>query len=139
MVVLMFISAAGFLLSLILHIATLSHVEMPLDKVMPVLAYGMFALLLPALVIARRLRRSLGNKAFGEALKNACPGWMQITMGLIMIYAIVNLLIQSARRGNAGFARSGLLMAAYYMAIGMYYSYNRLKSSGEGHSPKGDN
>ncbi|MCK4794278.1 MAG: hypothetical protein KAV87_61695 [Desulfobacteraceae bacterium] len=139
MVVLMLISAAGFLLSLILHIATLLHVEMELDKVMQVLAYGMFALLLPAVVIAHRLRRSFGNKAFGEALKNACPGWMQTTVGLIIVYAIVNLLIQLVRKGNFAFAYSALLMAAYSVLIAGYYSYNRLKSSDKGHSPKGEN
>lgn len=134
MFVLMLISAAGFLLSLILHIAMLLHVEMPLDKV---LHYGMLALLLPSIVIAHRLRRCLGNKAFGEVLKNACPGWMATTIGLIMIYAIVNLLIQMVRKGDFVFAYSALLMAAYSVAIGMYYSYNRLKSSGKGHYPNG--
>jgi len=132
----MLISAAGFLLSLILHIATLLHVEMPLDKVMH---YGIFALFLPSIVIAHRLRRSFGNKAFGEALKSACPGWMRTTVGLIIIYAIVNVIIQLVRRGNISFARSGILMAAYSVAIGMYYSYNRLKSSGKDYSPNGEN
>jgi len=136
LVVLMLISAAGFLLSLILHIATLLHVEMPLDKVMH---YGIFALYLPSIVIARRLRRAFGKKAVSEALKSTCPGWMRTTTGLIIIYAIVNLLIQMVRKGDFAFVYSGLLMAAYSVAIGMYYSYNRLKSSDKGHSPKGEN
>jgi hypothetical protein len=137
MVLLMLISAAGFLLSLIVHIATLLHVEMELDIVMQALAYGMFALFLPSIVIVSRLRRAYGNQAFGEALKSTCPGWMRTTMGLIIIYAIVNLLIQLARRENVALAHSSLLMAAYSVAIGMYYSYNRWKSSGKRHSPNG--
>ena len=137
MVVLMLISAAGFLLSLILHIASLLHVEMPLDKVMQVLAFGMFALYLPAFVIVGRLRGAYGKKAFSNALKSTCPGWMQTTVGLIIIYAIVNLLIQLVRKGDFAFAYSALLMAAYSVLIGGYYSYNRLKSSDKGHSPNG--
>ncbi len=137
--VLLLISAAGFLLSLIVHIATLLHVEMELDIVMQVLAYVMFALFIPSIVIVSRLRRSFGNQPFGEALKSTCPRWMRTTMGLIIIYAIVNLLIQLARGEKAGFAYSALLMAAYSVAIGMYYSYTRWKSSGKRHSMNGEN
>jgi hypothetical protein len=135
----MFISAIGFLLSIILHIALLLHVEVPLDKVTQVLFFGLCALYLPACVIVSRLRRSFGKKAFGEALKSVCPVWIQTTVGLIIIYAIVNLIIQLVRRGNISFARSGLLMAAYSVLVGGYYSYNRLKNSAKRHSTNGEN
>ena len=139
MVVLMFISAAGFVLSLVLHIAAWLGVEMQWYKVPLSLLLVMNLIYIPACVIASRLRREHGEKAFQAAVKNVFPGWIAALMGFLIMYAIVVIFIQIVRKADPTIALTALLTAVYATATGTYYSYNRLKSSENEHFPKGDN
>lgn len=138
MVVCMWISAVGFLLSVILHIAWRLDVEIKWYTVTQVLPLGMALLYLPLGGIARRLRRIYGKKGFREALKNVFPGCIAALMGWLIMYAIVVAVIQVARKGKPAIAISAILMSGYAVATVCYYSYPRLKNSDNGNLSNGD-
>lgn len=98
----------------------------------------MALLYLPLIWIGGRLRRAYGKKAFLAALKSTCPGWIAALMGFLIMYAIVVIFIQIFRKGDTAISHTALLTAVYSTATGTYYSYNRLKSSDNGHFPKGE-
>jgi hypothetical protein len=134
----MWISAVGFLLSLILHIAWWLDVEMQLFIVTQILLLGMFLLFLPLNVIAKRLRRVYGKKGFREALKSVFPGWIASLTGFIIIYAIGIVLFKIVRKGDPAIVWSAILMAGYALSTSCYYSYNRLISSDNLNLSNGD-
>lgn len=134
----MWISAAGFLLSLILHIAMWLDVEIQWYTVTQVLILGMALLSLPLNRIARRLRRVYGKKGFVAALKRVFPGWIAALMGWLVMYAMVVAFIQIVRKGDPAIVWSAILMAGYAVVTACHYSYNRLKSSDDGLFPNGD-
>jgi len=129
LILLMFISGVGFLVCLVVHVGILFGVETELGTVMQVLKCGILVVYLPAALAARRLLRDYGEQGFGEALKKACPSWMATAMGLIILYAIINVIVQLVGKADPGFAYSALLMAAYSTGIGIYYCYKRLAMS----------
>lgn len=134
------ISAAGFLLCLIFHIAVWLNGEMQWYIVTQVLLLGMVLLNLPAFVIKYRLRRIYGSKkGHLQALKSVFPGWIAALMGFLIMYAMVVAVLQVHRKGKPAIAYSALLMAGYAVTTACYYSYNRLRSSDNGNPPLGDN
>jgi len=139
LVVCMWISAVGFLLSLILHIAVWLDVEKQLYIVTQILLLGMFLLFLPLNFIAKRLRRVYGKKGFRESLKSVFPGWIASLIGFIIMYAIGIVLFKIFRKGDPAIVWSAIMMAGYAVATSCYYSYNRLISSDNGGPPIGDN
>lgn len=138
LVVCMWISAVGFFLSLILHIAWWLGVEIKWYTVTQVLILVMALLYLPLGRIARRLRRIYGKKGFREALKSVFPGWIASMMGLIIMYAIGVVLFRIVRKGDPAIIWSAILMAGYVVATSCYYSYNHLISSDNGNLSNGD-
>jgi len=138
LVVLMWITAAGFLLSVILHIATLLGFDMALIKLMRVLHYGILSGL-PLFLISGRVARVYGKKGFIEAVKRHCPRWMLITIVLLIIYSIVVAFIIIFRQGYTMIVFTAAMMVSYAGMTACYYSYIHLKSSDNGHSTKGDN
>jgi hypothetical protein len=124
----MFITAAGFLLSIIVHIETLFGFDMELLTLTRVLHYGILSCL-PLFVISGRVSRVYGKKGFIEAVKRHCPKWMLITIGFLIIYSIVLAFIQIVWQVYPMILSTAAMMAGYAGATACYYSYNRLKRS----------
>jgi MFS family permease len=124
----MWITAAGFFLSIIVHISTLLGFDMALITLTRVLHYGILSCL-PLFVISGRVSRVYGKKGFVEAVKRHCPKWMLITIGFLIIYSIVTAFIQIVRQVYPMILLTAFMMAGYAGASACYYSYNRLKRS----------
>jgi len=134
----MWITSAGFFLSIIIHIATWLGYDMALITLFRVLHYGILSGL-PLFVISGRVARVYGKKGFIEAVKRHCPRWMLITIGLIIIYSIVVAFIIIVRQGYTMIVMTDGMMLSYAGMTACYYSYIHLKSSGNGNFPRDDN
>jgi hypothetical protein len=127
----MLMAAAGFLLSLTVHIMALFG--KPLPGCIWVLHVAIFALWIPAIWITNRRLHQVDRKDQWDAILANCPVWMRRAITIVFAYAIVNFFVFMASTmghpkptGTAppsvirGF--SGHWMIFYAVAFVSYYS-----------------
>lgn len=85
-------SAAGFILSLLVHILGLLNGTPFFGLFAMLLHLGVFVAILGALIAFLRLRRSEGKEFWKRALRGS-PAWMRWGLVLIFIYALGNFFI----------------------------------------------
>jgi len=98
---------------------------------------GFIIVFYPAYIISNKMRNKANIKDFKKAIFDACPGWLSIMTGLLIIYALGWLIFFIFKRyfassavtnGQGIMANSGYLMAFYSLAFALLYSCRRLKN-----------
>lgn len=94
MLVLLFISSLGFLISFIAQILLLFKINLPSDSVSIGLNIALVILFFVRLILTRNLRQ--GNNWFLDpSIKNICPYWLKVWTIVIITYgtvvAVINL------------------------------------------------
>lgn len=133
MLLLMFISFIGFLLSFVIHLCSLLKIYQPPKEITLPLSIGIIAVFYPAWFISNKIRKDYDKKEYKKAIFSVCPNWIMILNGVLIAYALVfsvYALIKhfrgSVNRDYRGF--SSYLMAFYFLAFAISYCCRRLKS-----------
>lgn len=88
MVVLIFLSLLGFLVSFTSHILLLFKISLPLRYVSTALNFGLVIIIFIRLFFTKNLRQ--GNNWFlDSSIKDICPYWLKVWTNIIFTYGIV--------------------------------------------------
>jgi hypothetical protein len=142
LLLLIFISITGLVLSAVIHFCSLFHIYEPPRELMILINIGIMVVLYPAYIISKKMRNEVNVKNFNKALFSACPRWLSIMNGFLIVYALVGLIFFIFKRYFAGLAVtngqeimansfrgfSGHWMALYSLAFAILYSCKRLKN-----------
>lgn len=145
MLVLLFFTFSGLLVSFVAHIYVMLGFSLPVDKMAMILNIGMVLSLCIRLIITRELRQG-DDWFFGKNLKNICPRWLKVSASLIISYGLINFVIHfiwifSRISGtmtdaeyviafkNVHVAFFSLAMAAYALEFLHTYLYKILKET----------
>ena len=128
----MFLSALGFLLSLIAHIVSICGITIPSQIHIMALHVGIFVVWLPAVLMANRMTNSTNRKDLWKVALIGCPLWMRWSFYIIGGYALLNFLffiLRGGTRAPGGEASpsivwgfSGHWLAFYGAAFAILYS-----------------
>jgi hypothetical protein len=137
MVLLIFLSATGLVISVIVHFCGLFHIFNPLRELSVLISIGAIVVLYPAFVIRGNLRSNYNGEDFNKTLFNACPRWMQTILGLFIMYALAGLIFSVFRKyfgvtvppNATGSLRgfTGYWMSLYALAFAILYGCMKLK------------
>ena len=141
MLLLIFISVTGLVLSTVIHFCSLFHIYESPRGLMILINIGIIFVFYPAWIISNRMRNKVNVKDFKKTLFDACPGWLSIMNGLLIMYALGGLIFFLFKRHFAGPDISngqgvmaegfrgftGHWMALYSLAFTLLYSCRRLK------------
>jgi hypothetical protein len=143
LILLIVISVIGLVLSTVIHFCSLFHIYEPSRGLMILINIGIMVVFYPAYIISKKTRNELNVKDFNKAIFDACPGWLSIMTGLLIMYALGGLTFFILKRyfassavtngqeiisnGFRGF--SGHWMALYSLAFALLYSCRCLKST----------
>ena len=130
----MAIAGTGWVLCLFLHVvAWTGHVPAPLQTLTEVpamaLIMGIFAVWIPAVLIAQRIDPGRGTNFSWKRVLAGCPPWMRIAIGGLFAYAFLNFFVSIAQAKAAdasewsnlrAFTGHGLLF--YGMAFSIFFS-----------------
>jgi hypothetical protein len=126
------LAAAGFLLSMCAHLASLFGTPLPGGNAVFGLHIGIFVVWLPAVLVAARTSRFAERKDFWKTALSGCPLWMRRGLYVLFAYAIVNFVLLMAvgmhgdKSAVAPIARvrgfSGHWMVFYAVAFAILYS-----------------
>ena len=141
MVLLIFISAMGLVFSAVVHFCSLFHIYEPPRALWMLIYIGIIVVFYPACIISKKTRNEPNVKDSKKALFDACPRWLSIMTGFLIMYALAGLIFfifkrhftstvitdrqRVAANGFRGF--SGHSMALYSLALALLYSCRRLK------------
>jgi len=134
------LAVCGFVASVAVHMLALAGIVLPGARLVWVLHLGIFAVWLPAVLVANRLTRENGGRFSLKLVLSGCPLWMVRALYILFAYAALNfafLLIAmnshpdprdrpltSVVRGY-----SGHCMMFYGAAFAILYSYTHRKPS----------
>ncbi len=123
------LAGAGFLLSLLVHLAAWLGVELPPETIF--LHLGIFVVWLPTCLVANFLRRGPRRHFGWKDSLTGCPPWMRLTAYSLFGYAFLNFFLNVGLGGSAGVLRafSGHWMLFYRMAFATLYSAIRLSQT----------
>ena len=128
----MLIAAAGFLLSLIAHIA--SMLGKAISSALPVmdLHIGIFIVWFPAVLVVGKMTGSANRKDLWKIALSGCPLWMRRAVYALFGYTALNFVLFMMRTGtqrDAGAASpsvvwgfSGHWLLFYGLAFAIFYS-----------------
>jgi hypothetical protein len=89
----MLLSAAGLVLSVVAHIASLAGIALPHGGlIFWALHIGIFAVWLPTVLVATRITGDINRKDFWKVVLSGCPTWMRQTLYVLFAYAILNFI-----------------------------------------------
>ena len=133
LILLIFISVIGLILSAVIHFSALFHIYYPPKELMILIKVGGFVVVYSAWIISKNLRDKGDIKDFKNALRNVCPRWLSIMTGLLIMYALAGLFFFLFRRYFAGSVPTngftGYWMSLYSLAFSLLYSCKRLKKN----------
>lgn len=143
MILLIFISVTGLVLSALLHFCSLFHIYEPPRELTTLIWIGAMVVIYPAIVIAEKTRREVNAKDYKKAVLGVCPGWFLTMNGLIIMYVVGYLIFlifkkyvgSSAVDSGQGIVTNvthgfaGHWMGIYSLAFTMLYSCKRLKET----------
>ncbi|HEV2463904.1 MAG TPA: DUF3592 domain-containing protein [Acidobacteriaceae bacterium] len=129
---LMALSLIGLILSLWVHIGALAGRRVAPEALFFILHIGIFALWLPAILIAQKRIGNLQRKDFWKAVTSGAPEWIRYTVYGFGIYALVNFaifMVHAPPDGTSGPLTpemwrgfSGHWMVFYSAAFAIFYS-----------------
>ena len=134
---LLMISGMGFVLSAITHLAALAGQIDALDVHLPkdtlriftsVMSMGIFAVWVPAALIAQRINNGNRLQFSWKKVLAGCPAWMRNSAYAIFIYAFVNFFLSIAVGMTGLRVFSGHWMIFYGMAFCIFFSSWNLPS-----------
>jgi len=138
LLLLIFISVTGLVLSTVIHFCSLFHIYEPPRELMILIDMGFIVVFYPACIVSNKMRNKANIKDFKNALFSACPKWLSIMNGFLIIYALGWLIFFIFKRHfdssvvtnwQGIMANSGYLMAFYSLVFALLYSCRRLKST----------
>jgi hypothetical protein len=124
----MFMAFAGFIASLIAHIAGYMGIEKPLGFNPWPLHMGIFIVWLPAVLMAQRLSKDFPQKDMWKATLRGCPPWMRkalyILFGYVFLSFFLFIALDSTSGNEANTIRgfSGHWLIFYFAAYAILYS-----------------
>jgi hypothetical protein len=86
------LSAVGFVLSLIVHLAGLAGIAPPGGGLVWGLHAGAIVVSLPVVLVATRIAGGLNHKDAWKVMLSGCPNWMRQAFFVLFAYAILNFL-----------------------------------------------
>ena len=147
MLVLLFFTFSGLLVSFVAHIYLMLGFSLPFPfgNLAAILNIGMGLSLFIRLIITRNLRQG-GDWFFGKNLKNICPRWLKVSASLLIPYGVINFVIHFVEMysnlsttmteedyiiasKNLFVAVFSLIMAAYAVEFLHSYLYKILKET----------
>ena len=131
LILLILISAIGLILSAVIHFSALFHIYNPPRELTILINVGGFLAVYSAWIISKNLHNEGDTKDIKNAIRGACPRWMSIMTGLLIIYAMGGLIFLFFKRYFAGSTPinsfTGHWMGLYSLAVSLLYSSRRLK------------
>jgi hypothetical protein len=133
MLLLMYISFIGFLLSFVIHLCSLLNIYQPPKEIALPLSIGIIAVFYPAWFISDKMRKDGDIKDYKKAILGVCPKWMVILNSILIIYTFAGLLYLFIMRQFIGTVSknfrgsSGYMMSLYFLAFTILYCCRRLK------------
>jgi hypothetical protein len=135
------LAAAGFVASLAVHLLAFAGFALPGARLVWALHLGIFAVWLPAVLVANRLTRENGGRFSWKLVLSGCPLWMVRALYILFAYTALNfvlLLIAVNSHPTPGGSPmttvvrgySGHCMMFYGAAFAILYSYSARGTSG---------
>ena len=87
------LSAVGLILSLTVHVLSLTGVVMPDPSLVWMLHMGIFVVWIPAVFVAQKLVSGYDQKNYWKAVLRGCPPWMKTMVYVFFGYAFVNFFV----------------------------------------------
>lgn len=120
----MLIAALGFVLSLLIHLATWFGIELPPETIY--LHFGIFVVGIPLALLSSWTRRGYRRHYGWKDSLAHCPTWMRWTVyslfGYLFLNFILNLGVSPTTIHNTLRLASGLWLAYYGLAFATIYS-----------------
>jgi len=142
LILLIIISVIGLVLSAVIHFCSLFRIYEPPRALMILINIGIMVVFYPACIISYKMRNRVNIKDFKKAMFDACPRWLSIMNGLLIMYALAGLIFFIFKKyfassavtkgqeimadGFRGF--TGHWMALYSLAFAILYSCRHLKN-----------
>jgi hypothetical protein len=116
------LSALGFALSLIVHVAALQGMRVVSDKNLIFLFVGSGIVYIPAIFAAQWTSREFKRKEMWKAALRGCPAWMRIMVHVLGGYAVFSFILFALVGANHGRSsgdiwRQAWLVSAYGMTF----------------------
>lgn len=128
------LSAIGFALMLMVHVASLFGVTAPFAHGLSYLAPGVFIVFLPTVLVMTRLTRDFKQKDIWRAALRGCPQWMRRAVWVVFGYVWVGffalpLLYGGGSDSEANKVRtlSGTLLIFYLIPVAVLYSATQVQ------------
>lgn len=129
------IALAGFIASLLAHIAGYAGIDRPLGLDPWPLHVGIFVVWLPSVLAAQKLSKDFPQKDMWKATLRGCPKWIRYMLFGLFGYAILSFLAFFISTENSqneastirGF--SGHWLVFYFAAFAILQSYSRVAIS----------
>lgn len=132
MLILQLLALAGFLASLLVHLAALAGAAVPQEAM--ALHLGVFLVFFPAVLLQNRLVVSRDRSQIWSELLRGCPGWVKPTLYLLFGYALLNFFRDFVHKPEPQASPfrmfSGHWMLFYFIAFAIIWSYRRVRSAG---------
>jgi hypothetical protein len=137
----MWLAAAGFCASLLVHLLALLGLPSPFGSATWMLHLGVFVVWLPTVLVAQRLAKGAKQADLWKAVLRGCPAWMRTGVYVLGGYAAVTFVQFIAQ--TTAYARnevpeiveyrgfSGHWMIFYYVAAAALYSATRPGNLGQ--------
>ena len=131
MLLLIWISVTGFVLSAVIHFCWLFRIYESPSWLLNLINISAMVVLCLAYPISKKTQGELSRKDYRKALSGVCPGWLAAMGGFLIMYALGGLLFSVYKRHFADSADfrgfTGHWMALYALAFIILYSVRRLK------------
>lgn len=128
----MWIAAAGFVASVMVHVSSLLGLPQPLGRLAWGLHIGIFVVWLPAVLVAQRLSKGAKQADFWKAVLRGCPRWMKRFLYVLVPYIFINFFVGIALGPDTESDNfrifSGHWMFFYFAGMAMLHSAHRLGS-----------
>jgi hypothetical protein len=98
LVPMMWLAAAGFLASLLVHVLALLGLPSPFGPATWLLHVGIFVVWFPAVLVSQRLSKNVPQADLWKAVLRGCPRWMKTGSYVVFAYGIVNSSCSSRGR-----------------------------------------
>lgn len=125
---LMYLALAGFVASLVAHVAGYMGIERPFGFNPWPLHVGLFIVWGPVVMVAQRLSKEFPQKDMWKATLRGCPPWMSNVLYILFGYAFLSffvfVLLEPKSGNEASTIRgfSGHWLIFYYAAFAILYS-----------------
>ena len=89
----MFLAGAGFVASVVAHVASIAGIELPGGRNWFVLHAGIFAVWIPAILVMNRFRGRVSKKDIWKTAFAGSPVWMLTALKVIFGYSFVSFFL----------------------------------------------